>query len=296
MENTEYQALVREATRLFLTVRADPKDPAKRNACREFAERSPDHSEILARVERVHTAAGQRPATPLWGWVLALVLFGLAGWTFYEPLRIMALADYRTMRAPVPFDLSSGDRTILDAGSAIVDMSDAETRHIEILRGAVFFDVQADDRPFVVDSGGISVRVVGTAFEVSALDATTLIAVTEGVVEVTSRTREWTLGAGDRLRLKDADALQDVIDLQAVAPWRQDQLIADGMTFGELAAIIDRRLPGPVLVPSDALANTVVSGGVSLQDPLNALRILAATEGARVLSVPRLGTIILSAR
>ena len=138
----------------------------------------------------------------------------------------------------------------------------------------------------------ISASISGTSFEVSALNGTLMVVVTEGVVDVTSDNESWTLKAGDRLRINDGVAARDMIDVESVAPWRQNQLIAEGMTFGEVAALIDRRLPGTILIPSGDLANTIVSGGVSLEDPEMALNLLAAAENARVVSLPALGKII----
>ncbi|MEM6311837.1 MAG: FecR domain-containing protein [Pseudomonadota bacterium] len=292
MDQQNYEALVREATRLFLMAQADPTDETRRHACRDFVSRSANHERIFERVKRVHSAAGKKPGPSTLVCVLAFIIACIAGYTGYEPMRVLALSDYRTARAPVAVDLNSGDDVTLDARSAIADNTNSEVRRIEILRGAAFFEVGSDGRPFVVNFEDLSVRVIGTSFEVSALNGTVMVVVTEGVVDVTSDKENWTLKAGDRLRINDGVAARDMIDVESVAPWRQNQLIAEGMTFGEVAAVIDRRLPGTILIPSGDLANTIVSGGVSLEDPEMALNILAAAENARVVSLPALGKII----
>jgi transmembrane sensor len=60
-------------------------------------------------------------------------------------------------------------------------------RHIELIRGEALFAVEHDPhRPFVVTANGTNIRAVGTQFNVRRRDASTDVAVVEGVVQVTT--------------------------------------------------------------------------------------------------------------
>ena len=60
--------------------------------------------------------------------------------------------------------------------------------------------------------------------------------------------------------------------------------------------VIDRRLPGEILIFDHNLANATVSDVLDLHDPAPALHVLAATEGARVFSIRPFVTVMLPPR
>jgi transmembrane sensor len=83
------------------------------------------------------------------------------------------------------FDLPDGSVAQLNTNSAIdVDFT-VNQRRVHIARGEVFFNVTKDPaRPFIVTSGPVAVRAVGTAFNVHQLGSAVEILVTEGRVRV----------------------------------------------------------------------------------------------------------------
>eukprot|EP01036_Dinobryon_divergens_P015726 gene15726-biopygen13930 len=83
------------------------------------------------------------------------------------------------------FDLPDGSVAQLNTDSAIDAAFTATERRIRLVRGEVFFTVTKDpSRPFIVTSGPVAVRAVGTAFNVNLKAATVDVLVTEGVVEL----------------------------------------------------------------------------------------------------------------
>lgn len=84
--------------------------------------------------------------------------------------------------------LPDGTRVKLNAGSRLIapETFAADRREVE-LEGEAFFEVQRDEaRPFVVKSGGVNVRVLGTSFNVRAYpdEAAIKVAVNTGKVAV----------------------------------------------------------------------------------------------------------------
>ncbi|MGH9636703.1 MAG: FecR family protein [Candidatus Angelobacter sp.] len=87
------------------------------------------------------------------------------------------------------FKLPEGSRITLDADSALNVQLTPERRTLQLARGEAFFEVAKDPtRPFKVRAGNAEVRAVGTAFDVRMSEDRTVVAVTEGKVEVTSGT------------------------------------------------------------------------------------------------------------
>lgn len=287
----------REAAVIVRKLEETPQDAralAERDA---FLARGDAERETYARMVRALGAARKGLKNRDRRYVLALLGAALACLVLiWEPLRLRLLADYRTDRLPMPVTLASGDRAVLDASSALIDRTDEARRRVTLLAGAGYFDVATDGRPFTVQYGDVTVEALGTAFEVSQASGAVLVSVGEGQVEVRFDGSAVRLGAGERIRLAQnrpvATAAPEAVATETIAAWRSDRLTADGMTLGEVAAVIDRRLPGTVMVVGDALAETEISGGLDLARPADALRTLAATANASIISIRPLVTFV----
>lgn len=102
-------------------------------------------------------------------------------------------AQYETLAYSTPpgeqreFVLPEGSRITLDAGSTLNVEFTPERRTLVLTQGEGYFKVSKDARrPFTVLAGNTLVRAVGTAFNVRRSANRTVVAVTEGKVEVTS--------------------------------------------------------------------------------------------------------------
>jgi len=86
---------------------------------------------------------------------------------------------------PAQHTLSDGSRLSLNQGTEVVEKFTESERRLRLLRGEAHFRVSKEpQRPFVVEVGGVEVRAVGTAFNVSLHSASLEVLVTEGVVEL----------------------------------------------------------------------------------------------------------------
>jgi transmembrane sensor len=86
--------------------------------------------------------------------------------------------------------LEDGSALTLNSNSRAIVRFQKKERTVKLLRGEALFEVAKDrSRPFVVHSGDVSVRAVGTAFAVRALPDDVVVSVTEGVVEVSEQQR-----------------------------------------------------------------------------------------------------------
>jgi transmembrane sensor len=81
--------------------------------------------------------------------------------------------------------LPEGSKVTLDADSALDVQLSPQRRSLTLARGEAYFEVAKDpNRPFTVHAGNTVIRAVGTAFNVRVGDERTVVAVTEGRVEV----------------------------------------------------------------------------------------------------------------
>ncbi|MEM1079373.1 MAG: FecR domain-containing protein [Pseudomonadota bacterium] len=224
--------------------------------------------------------------------LLAVLLGALA--LSWEPVSIALVADHRTAEQTLTTGLLSGDRGMLDAGSAILDETDEEIRSVTLLRGAGFFDVDTDGRRFEVLADDVTVEVLGTAFEVARLPAGVRVTVAEGRVRVRNATEDVMLETGDQLVVSEAGTVQRRLPPDDVARWRRGELELTGLSVAEAATILDRRLPGRIVVLGDGLRSVQLGGALDMRSPRNALETLAATGNAQVVRVSPLLTVLYS--
>src|SRR5690606_1455801 len=94
-------------------------------------------------------------------------------WTFRSPTDLpissqprAEMAAGRTQLAPIEDrTLDDGSVIRLHRGAAVTVEFSAHERHVTLTRGECSFEVAKDStRPFVVESSGVAVRAVGTAF------------------------------------------------------------------------------------------------------------------------------------
>lgn len=120
-----------------------------------------------------------------------------------------------------------------------------KTREV-YLYGEAFFDVKHDPlKPFIVHTGNVITRVLGTAFNIKAYDNEENIAVTvsRGKVQVQKNNEDKVFGllvAGDQLTVdkKEDKALQTKVDVSGILQWKTKDLVFDDKTIDEASVII----------------------------------------------------------
>lgn len=186
--------------------------------------------------------------------------------------------------------LSDGSTMVLDSATkAEVRFSDAR-REIELVRGQGLFEVTKDPaRPFVVLARGVSVRAVGTAFTVRAVDQNVAVTVTEGVVEVSDNgpggsTTPERVSADERAVVSGSRgiAVQAIpaAQVERHLSWREGLLSFDGESLAEAVAEVNRHNVLQIQVDDPALAARPVVGIFRTTDPEGFAQTVAAALGA----------------
>lgn len=295
MPDARETQLIREATDIFLRLRDKPDAPGLQQERDAFLARG--EAERLAYKKMLQAWAVTEPKKSAGPSTLpSFILAGLivaGGYFAYEPVRIAYFADFSTRLETKTGQLASGDEVVIDATSALIDNTSSTSRNVTLLRGAAYFDVVSDGRPFVVTLGKMRVQVTGTSFEVSQFGDGGSVAVTEGSVDVAVGDRTWQLVAGRQFSWEeDTGARVTDIDITNAAGWRDNILVADGMTFGQVVSALDRRLPGEVLITSAALSQTPIVGTFDLSEPNASLDLLTALTGSKATTLPYVMTVI----
>ncbi|MDT4289328.1 FecR family protein [Methylomonas sp. MO1] len=199
---------------------------------------------------------------------------------------------------PHSYNTAKGQRQVvaLSDGSELELNTDTEVRvhfnhaqrRVELIRGEAFFKVVHNaDRPFSVQAGNLSVRDIGTAFDVYKQADRVSVAVQEGVVEMSVQSEHRELHAGQQLAYSDDHRFVPVIasDIAAATAWRQGQLIFNGRRLVEVLAEIGRYHDVQIRLPDPKLAELRVNGSFrteQLDGMLNAVATLLPVNIKRI--------------
>ncbi|MEM8836476.1 MAG: FecR domain-containing protein [Pseudomonadota bacterium] len=286
-----------EAADIHQRLEDDPNDlQAQRDRdaflARGDAERD-TYARLLKGVSLASKALGRKPKGPPRVSILLAVILGGFLYMMFEPISVYLRADHITAGEIRTVDLLSGDTITLDASSAIIDQTNDIRRQVSLLRGAVYFQVERQSQPFRVRIDDVIVEVVGTEFEVTRFEDQLVVSVAKGTVDVVVHNKAVRLEAGDQLRYRDGlEPIIENLPITDMATWRDGLIVTDGMSFQEVVEILDRRIPGPVIILDKDLANEEFDGRLDLGNPLGALEALALGSGATVTSASPIITIV----
>jgi transmembrane sensor len=221
--------------------------------------------------------------------VLLLVLAG-AGWYINhlqqgatkDKLVVVNTPAVKTTESPVGKQfvyLPDGSTVVLNAGSTLdyPRAFNGNSREVTLL-GEGYFDIKHNaDKPFIVHSGNLSTRVLGTAFDIKAYP-------NHGTIEVTVTRGKVQVMKNDNIKLgiitanqqivytrDNDDALQKNVDVKAVLAWKPAEMLFDNNSLQEVANYIQSKFGVQVLFANDNLKNCKVSATFNETDSLDEL-------------------------
>lgn len=298
---------------------ADPGDPDIAPALDAWLRADPDRSGALLRAQATLAymdqalAQGATEATAvivrpnrrrvlLWtGSGGAALAAGVAGVLFLQPdSERFSTAIGEVRRIP----LADGSVAALNTVSRVkVGMTD-RVRRVALEQGEAWFQVAHDaTRPFVVESGNIRVRAVGTAFSVRRRDTGTEVLVTEGVVETWmagSPAAPVRIAAGHGHVLAERGAAAFVSPafaatgndaIERALAWRSGELAMGGETLAYAVTEINRYNVVQIRVDA-ALGRQTLVGYFRTNDPVGFAQAAAVMTGGRTIMSGNLISIV----
>jgi transmembrane sensor len=200
-------------------------------------------------------------------------------------------------------NLPDGSVVRLRAATAIDVLYGPKARHVRLLRGEAHFSVVKDSaRPFVVETNGVGVRAVGTAFTVASRSDTVEILVTEGRVRVESTRTEdpgvtllppstvagtplleagekavVSLGAAMAADARTAVERLPPAQLALAVAWQQRVLAFDAAPLTAIVAEFNRFNRNQLVVADAALGSRRFGGSFRAYDPDGFVALLSAS-------------------
>lgn len=162
--------------------------------------------------------------------------------------------------------LADGSQVVVGAATTLRARLGSAGRSVELDRGEAFFRIVHDARrPFLVQAGAVTIRDIGTAFDVRRTGDRVTIAVAEGRVRVgDGHGGSLEAGAGQAIRFDPEHPAMQVlsIDPARVAGWRDGRLDFDNEPLPLVVANINRYRADPLRIGDARLAALTFTGSV----------------------------------
>jgi transmembrane sensor len=204
--------------------------------------------------------------------------------------------------------LEDGSVIHLDSHSRFRVHMTRDQRRIELFQGQALFEVAHDPaRPFIVNSGNVSVRAVGTQFDVNQTPIATIVTVVEGRVRVGSALPQTPavdrpLGsasaplsvspdpgtlfaaAGDQVRVAPNGRMlrSEKANTSAAISWLHQELRFDGESLSEVLDAFNRYTKVPIVLADPSLGDVRINAVFHTTSPESLLRYVATLDGVEV--------------
>lgn len=257
-----------------------------------WSEQSPAHRHAALDAESLWENLGARSRRPRRR-TLPLLVLGMAAMlgvgSLHQAQEQGWLADQHTGPGERrELHLADGSTLMLAPNTRVDIRLDGERRRVRLYSGELYVEVAADPaHPFDVESAGVRMRALGTAFDARNDGGRVRLVVTEHRVG---------MSVGDQtLRVDQGQALDyangrmgtpRVVDVEAVTAWRRDRLVFDGEPLGEVLDTLGRYHRGLIWVSDPRLRALPVTGSLPTQDADAQLRWLEQVLPVRIQQWP----------
>jgi len=263
----------------------DPRNAEAFESVREFAGRvrATDPAALGGLIAEF--SPPMHPARSRWlGWPMRVGIAAATIIAVFVAYQLLAMPPAKPSRlkfqTPVAINrdiaLPDGSSVVLGGQSELNATFTPSARSIELSDGEAYFKVRHDGRrPCYVHAGKLTVRDVGTAFDVSKVGERVAVTVAQGRVQVTetdpeaqggSATNTVDIGAGQQVLYSPGAAGLRVarVDPAGALGWREQRLEFVNAPLSFVVANINRYAQRPLQVHDPAIGRLTFTGTVDL--------------------------------
>lgn len=222
--------------------------------------------------------------------VLLLISLSLAGYLYFRQQKTVQEIHYITTSVPTRqkgmVKLPDGSKVWLNSESALKYPSDFASRNREVfLNGEAFFEVTHDQqKPFIVKTSGINIKVLGTSFNVMSYEEDNLIETTvvSGSVSISEMPDSKKNNKANEIILKpDQQAIYNKqeaninltnVDAKLYTTWKEGEYIFNNEMLVDIVKKIERWYEVKVIFRDESIKNYRLSG--SFKDNETIIQIL----------------------
>jgi ferric-dicitrate binding protein FerR (iron transport regulator) len=169
-----------------------------------------------------------------------LFLVGL-GFFFRPSIAVEKQLSFKTSDIPKSIDLSDGTRIYLAANSSFQypEKFEGDERKVSLLKGNAFFEVAKDKKhPFIITSGEVQTKVVGTSFHIQLSKSKCEVIVVTGKVNVTSKGQSVDLVPNEEALFESQKLTKQLADKSFLVNWYNTDVTLNETTLKHVITIL----------------------------------------------------------
>ena len=205
----------------------------------------------------------------IWRWAIAASIIFLLGFNFYSLSNNKGILFFgnqnKTAQVLKVTHLNEQVKVYLPDGSLVVLNGDSsieypknfnDTIRLVKLKGEAFFDVTKNPKkPFVIESGKITTKVLGTSFNIRETKNTTEVVVNAGLVNVTSKQESVFIKPNQKvIYKKNTNRLyKKEVNAEVTNLWRKEEVVLEKIKIEELVVELQKLYKIPFVFKTDNL-------------------------------------------
>jgi transmembrane sensor len=172
----------------------------------------------------------------------ASILFLIGLGFFFKPVKTAEKQlSFKTSDTPKSIQLSDGSKIYLAANSSFQypEKFKGDQRKVSLLKGNAFFEVAKDKQhPFIITSGEIKTRVVGTSFHIQMSKSKCEVIVVTGKVNVSTKGQNVDLVPNEEALFQSQKLTKLIADKSFLVNWYTTDLTLDQTTLKQVITIL----------------------------------------------------------
>jgi len=172
----------------------------------------------------------------------ASILFLLGLGFFFKPnVTAEKQVSFKTSDIPKSIELSDGSKIYLAANSLFQypETFSGEERKVTLLKGNAFFEVAKDKKhPFIITSGEIKTRVVGTSFHIQLSKSKCEVIVVTGKVNVSSKGQSIDLVPNEEALFTSQKLIKQLADKAFLVNWYTTDVTLNQTTLKQVITLL----------------------------------------------------------
>ncbi|TDW47952.1 FecR family protein [Flavobacterium sp. 270] len=169
-----------------------------------------------------------------------LFLVGL-GFLYKPSVAIEKQLTFRTSSIPKSIQLSDGSKIYLAANSLFQypEKFGSEERNVSLLKGNAFFEVAKDKKhPFIIQSGAIKTRVVGTSFHIQLSKLKCEVIVVTGKVNVSTKGQSVDLVPNEQALFEGNKLTKQMAEKMYLVNWYNTDITLNQTTLKQVISVL----------------------------------------------------------
>jgi ferric-dicitrate binding protein FerR (iron transport regulator) len=218
---------------------------------------------------------------------LLILIIGAAGLGYYllsdQPVKYLVVATKQQILADT---LPDGSVVTLNKNSVINYPSKfkGETRAV-ILKGEAFFNVTpGKKKPFIISVNDVTIKVVGTSFNVRSVKGVTEVIVETGIVQVTRKNETVELRPEEKIKVSESDSvlIKEKEEEKLYNYYRTKEFVCDDTPLWKLVEVLNEAYDTSIVIENKELRNLKLNTTFVNESLDNVLDIASLTFGFTV--------------